>query len=33
VAGTAAGDDTLAVRAFDGVLWSDWHILTATSHA
>jgi hypothetical protein len=32
-AGTGAGSDQLWVRASDGVLWSDWHPLTATSHA
>ena len=33
VAASTPATDQLWVRAFDGMLWSDWHPFTATSHA
>ena len=33
VAGSVAGVDQIWERAFDGSLWSDWHLLSVTGHA
>ena len=33
VAGSAPGVDQIWERAFDGSLWSDWHLLSVTGHA
>jgi hypothetical protein len=33
VSGSTAGVDQIWGRAFDGSLWSDWHMLSVTGHA
>ena len=33
VAGSVPGVDQIWERAFDGSLWSDWHLLSVTGHA